>query len=118
MAAINEAYAKGDLPLLILFMEQAEREEKILRESLEEKLVRLKAEYEKICSAVEKLKRELAAVLASDTMRLRQMAEDSKMEGKDLLSGLTGSVMEKGKEKQAELDTLIAEYQDMVSQLK
>lgn len=118
MAAINEAYKKGDFNVLVLYMEQAERDEKIKTETPKEKLARLKQDYEKICQAVKKAQRALQGIIASDIFKLKQTVIEAEAEGRDLLSEMTRSASDKVRETKQELDELITQYQMAVDDLE
>ena len=113
-AAIAEAYKNGDLETLKKYMKQAEREEKIARETPEEKLARLKKDYERILDIIAKLQAELEELKSDETYKLKQTVDQAKEEGKDLLQKLAADIKEEIAENQARLDSLVVEYKNII----
>lgn len=113
-AAVAEAYKNGDLETLKKYMKQAEREEKITKETLEEKLARLKEEYESILAIIAKLRAELEDLKANETYKLMEKVDQAKKESRDLLQELAADIKEEIAEKQAKLDTLVAKYKKII----
>ena len=114
MAAINEAYKKGDLETLKNYMKQAEREERIAKETPEEKLSRLKEDYRILLSVLAKLHSELEDLEASETYKLRQKVSQAKKEGRDLLRELVISIQKDIDKSQRLLDGLISQYKTII----
>ncbi len=114
MSEINEAYKNRDQETLKKYMRQAEREEKIAKESLEEKLARLKEEYDITLGIVTKLHAELEDLKASETYVLKLKVEGAKKEGRELLQELADNIKEELDENQAILDALVAEYKEII----
>jgi len=115
--AINEAYKNSDLEILRKYMSQAEREEKIAKETLEEKLIRLKQDYKLIAAVVAKLRAELEDLKASETYRLKDTVDRAKLEGKDLLQELAAKIKEEIAENQALLERLVVMYRKIIGGL-
>jgi len=113
-AAIAEAYKKGDLETLKKYMKQAEREERIARETSEEKLARLKNDYERVLDIIAKLQAELKELKTDETYKLKEKIDQAKKDGKDLLQKLAADTKEEIAENQARLDNLVAEYKDLI----
>jgi len=110
MTKINEAYKNGDLETLRKYMRQAEREEKIAKETPEEKLARLKKEYKKIETIIAKLRKELNVLKTSETYKIKEKVERAKKKGRDLLQELADHIKSEIKESQEFLDKLIFQY--------
>ena len=117
MSAINEAYKNGDLETLEKYMRQAEREEKIAKETTEEKLARLKQDYEIILGIIAKLSVELAASETSETYKLREKVNQAKKEGGDSLLELATSIQKEIDENQILLDKLVSEYKKTIESI-
>lgn len=92
MAAINEAYEKRDLEALRNYMLESEREEEIARETLLEKIARLKDYYTGLLSTIAGLESELEATLRSDTHALWEKVDTAKKEGRDLLQEIADKI--------------------------
>jgi len=114
MSAINEAYKNGDLETLEKYMRQAEREEKIAKETPEEKLARLKEDYEIMLGIIAKLRAELADSEASETYKLRDKVNQAKKEGRDSLQELATSIQKEIEENQVLLDELVSQYKETI----
>lgn len=118
MAAINEAYGNGDLGTLKKYMRQVEREEKITKEIPEEKLARLKEDYEIILGIITKLRAELEDLVASETYKLKKKVDQAKKEGRDLLQELANSINEEITENQCYLiNELVVKYRKIIGGL-
>ena len=117
MAAINEAYENGDLETLKKYMRQMEREEKIAKETLEEKLARLKKDYEIIRGIITKLHAELEDSKASETYKLKEKVNQAKKKGRDLLQELATNIKEEIVENQMLLDELVIKYRKIIGGL-
>ena len=113
-AAIAEAYRKGDLETLKKYMKQAEREEKIARETPEEKLARLKQEYENLLRIIDKLQTELEELKSDETYKLKEKVDQAKKDGKDLLKKLAADIKQEIAENKSRLDDLVAKYKDLI----
>jgi len=113
-AAIAEAYKKGDLETLKKYMKQAEREEKIARETPEENLARLKKDYERVLDIIAKVQAELEELKSDETYKLKQKVDQAKKDGKDLLQKLAADIREEIAENQSRLDDLVAEYKNLI----
>ncbi len=113
-AAIAEAYKKGDLETLKKYMKQAEREERIAKETPQEKLARLKNDYERLLGIITKLQAELEELRADETYKLKEKVERAKENGKDLLKKLAADLEEEIAENQVRLDGLVAKYKDLI----
>lgn len=118
MADINQAYKNGDIETLKKYMQQVERKEKIAKETPEEKLVRLKDDYETILGIIAKLKEELEALKSDETYKLKEKVDQAKMEGKDLLEQLAFDINEEIAENRAKLDELVSEYKKIIGGLE
>jgi hypothetical protein len=116
-AAIAEAYKKGDLETLKKYMKQAEREEKIAKETPEEKLARLKKDYENLLGIVATLCAELEDLKANETYKLKEKVDQAKKEGRELLHELAADIKEEIAENQAILDKLVVEYKDIIGDM-
>jgi len=112
--SINEAYKKGDLETLKKYMKQVEREERIAKETPEEKLARLKNDYERLLGIIAKLQAELDELKADETYKLKEKVDQGKKDGKDLLQKLAADIKAEIAENQARLDRLIAEYKNLI----
>lgn len=110
MAEINEAYKNSDLETIKKYMRQAEREEKIAKETSKEKLARLKEEYKIIENIITKLQKELVTLKESETFKLNENVENAKKEDRDLLQELADNIKSEIKESQEFLDKLIFQY--------
>lgn len=117
MAQINEAYRNGDLKTLRKYMKQAEREEKIAKETPEEKLSRLKEEYKTLLSIIAELEGESEDLKASETYKLKERVDLAKKEGRDLLQDLSDDIKVEIAENQTKLDELVEEYKRMIGDL-
>ena len=112
--AINEAYKNGDFETLKKYMEQAERKEKIAKETPEEKLARLKEEYNTLLGIIAKLQEELKALKASETYELKEKVDQAKKEGRDRLQELADDIKAEIAENQAIRDELVVEYKKII----
>jgi hypothetical protein len=95
-------------------MNQVEREEKIARETPEEKIARLKKDYELILDIIAKLQEELEELKSDETYKLKQKVDQAKEDGKDLLQKLAADIKDEIVENQTKLDNLVAEYKDLI----
>jgi hypothetical protein len=118
MTIINAAYKEGDLETLRKYMKQAEREEKIAKETKKEKLKRLKEEYDTILGILAKLYLELEDIKNSETYKLKVKVDKAKKEGRDLLKELADDIKEEIKEKQHELAELVMEYKEILNEVQ
>lgn len=116
-SAINEAYQNGDLNTLLKYMKQSEREEQIAKETPEEKLTRLKKDYEVILGIILKMHRELEDLEASETYKLKKKVDQAKEKGRDLLQELSATVTLEISENQRMLDKLVAQYKEIIEGL-
>ena len=116
-AAINEAYRNGDLETLKKYMKQAERREKIAKETPKEKLARLKEEYKIILGIIKKLSIEVEDLKANETYKLKEKVSQAKKEGKDLLQQLAGDIRKEIAENQVRLDNLVTKYRKIIGGL-
>lgn len=114
MSEINEAYKNGDLETLKKYEQKAEREEKIAKETPEEKLARLKEEHRNLLIIIGNLREELAALNMSESYKLREKVEQAREEGVDLLEQLASDIKEEIAENQVILDQLIDEYKEII----
>lgn len=114
---INEAYQNGDLDTLKKYMKQAEREEQIAKEAPEEKLVRLKKDYEIILVIILKIQRELEDLKTSETYKLKKKIDQAKEKGRDLIQELATTINLKISENQKILDKLIAQYKEIIDEI-
>lgn len=114
MAEINEAYKNKDIDTLKKYMMQAEREDRIAKETPEEKLARLKEDYKTILDISAKLQEEIDALQVSETYKLYEKIDRAKNEGRDILEQLAASIREEIEENQAKLDELVAEYRKII----
>jgi hypothetical protein len=115
MAAINEAYAKGDIGMLVIFMEKAERDEKIKTETPEEKLARLQKEDDDLYRMLQKLYKEREEIFTSDAWKLKiRIDEAFELCEPDLLAELTRRALNEIKQKQEELDELVDAYKKAI----
>jgi hypothetical protein len=115
MAAINAAYAKGDLGMLVIYMERAERDEKIKTETAEEKLERLKKEDDDLYHMLEKLRKEREDIFTSDAWKLKMRVDEAaSCDQLDLLAELTKRAINEIKQKQEELDELVDAYKKAI----
>jgi len=117
MAEINEAYKVGDLETLKKYMRQAEREEKMAKETPKEKLERLKEDYETILGIIAKLREELSALKASETYKLKEKVDQAKKEGRDLLEQLAADIRKDIAENREKLDDLVMNYRKIIEGL-
>lgn len=117
MAEINEAYKAKDIERLRSFAERAEREEKIAKETLEEKLDRLKHDDKVLSGIIAKLEAELRSLKLSETYKLLERVQLAKERGADLLQELAAKLKSQIAESQVRLDTLIAEYKELAKNL-
>jgi len=113
-SAINEAYQNSDLNTLLKYMKQAEREERIAKETPEEKLSRLKKDYKIIFGIISKMRRELEDLKASETYKLKEKVDQAKKKGRDLLQELAANIKLEISENQIILDKLIAQYKKIM----
>jgi hypothetical protein len=118
MSKINEAYKNKGLETLNKYMQQAEREEKIAKETPQEKLARLKEEYKIVLNIIAKLKAELNDLKSSETYLLKEKVERAKMEGKDSLEELATSIKEEIAEHEKMLEELITQYKNIGGNLR
>ncbi|MBC8555944.1 MAG: DnaJ domain-containing protein [Candidatus Brocadiales bacterium] len=114
MAEINEAYRNKDLRTLRKYMSRAEREEKIAKETPEETLARLKADYDTILGIIAKRHAELDDFKEGETYKLKMKVDEAKKEDRDLLQRLADNIKEEIDENQALLDGLVAEYKEII----
>ena len=114
---INEAYQNGDLDTLKKYMKQAEREEQIAKEAPEEKLARLKKDYEIILVIILKIQRELEDFKTSETYKLKKKIDQAKEKGRDLIQELATTINLKISENQKILDKLIAQYKEIIDEI-
>jgi hypothetical protein len=114
---INEAYQNGDLDTLKKYMKQAEREEQIAKEPPEEKLARLKKDYEIILVIILKIQRELEDLKTSETYKLKKKIDQAKEKGRDLIQELATTINLKISENQKILDKLIAQYKEIIDEI-
>jgi hypothetical protein len=114
MSRINTAYKNNDLETLRKDMQQVEREEKIAKETPEEKLSRLKEEYEIVTNIVAKLKAELNDFKSNETYIFKEKVESAKIEGRDLLEELANSIKEEITENEKTLEELLAQYKNVM----
>ena len=117
MAEMNEAYKVGDLETLKKYMRQAEREEKMAKETPKEKLERLKEDYETILGIIAKLREELSALKASETYKLKEKVDQAKKEGRDLLEQLAADIRKDIAENREKLDDLVMNYRKIIEGL-
>lgn len=110
MAAINEAYEKRDLEALRNYMLESEREEEIAKETLLEKIARLKDYYAELLSTISGLESELEATLHSDTHALWEKVDTAKKEGQDLLQEMADKIQAEILEDTKTLNQLLARY--------
>lgn len=115
--AINEAYKNGDLETLKKYMRQAEREEKITKETPKEKLDRLKEDHKIFLGIIAKLRAELEDLKASETYKLKEKVDQAKKEDRDLLQKLAANIKEEIAENQARIDELVADYRKIIGGL-
>lgn len=111
---INEAYQNCDLDTLEKYMKKAEREEQIAGETPEEKLGRLKKDYEVILGIILKIYRELEDLKASETYKLKKKVDQAKEKGRDLIQELTTTINLEISENQKILDALVAQYKEII----
>lgn len=116
-ADIIAAYKNSDIETLKKYMRQAEREERIAKETPEEKLARLKEDYKNILDVLAKLRGELEDLKASETYKLKEKVDQAKNEGRDLLQELAASIRAEIAENQKVLDELIAEYKKIIGDI-
>lgn len=114
---INEAYQNGDLDTLKEYMKQAEREEQIAKETPEEKLARLKKDYEIILGIILKIRKEFKDLKASETYKLKEKIDQAKEKGRDLLQELATNIKLEISENQKIVDKLVAQYKEIVEGL-
>jgi hypothetical protein len=114
---INEAYQNGDLDTLKKYMKQAEREEQIAKEAPEEKLARLRKDYEIILVIILKIQRELEDLKTSETYKLKKKIDQAKEKGRDLIQELATTINLKISENQKILDKLIAQYKEIIDEI-
>jgi len=114
MSVINEAYRNKDLSTLKKYMSRAEREEKIAKETPEETLARLKADYDTILGIIAKRNSELEELEKDETYKLKEKVEEAKKEDRDLLQELAGNIKEEITENQALLDGFVEKYKEII----
>ena len=95
-------------------MKQAEREERIAKETPEEKLSRLKKDYKIIFGIISKMRRELEDLKASETYKLKEKVDQAKKKGRDLLQELAANIKLEISENQIVLDKLITQYKKIM----
>ncbi|MEA3421862.1 MAG: RNA polymerase sigma factor region1.1 domain-containing protein [Acidobacteriota bacterium] len=117
MAEINDAYRAKDIERLRSFAERAEREDKIAKETLEEKLDRLKHDDAVLSGIIAKLEAEFRSLKLSGTHKLMKKVQLAKERGHDLLQQLAAKLKSQIAESQVRLDTLIAEYKELAKNL-
>jgi hypothetical protein len=116
MAAVNEAYEKRDLETLRKYMHDAEQEEEIARETLEERLARLKTYYVQLLSTITGLEWELQQTRQSDTYVLREKVVKAREEsGRDLLQEMADTLQAEIRQETKTLSNLIARYKKRIS---
>jgi hypothetical protein len=118
MAAINEAYANGDLAVLVMYMEKAARDEKIKVETPKEKLLRLKKEHKQLQQRLAKLEKERAEILAEELWELRGQVVAARDAGEDLLAELTRRVLNELRQRKEVLEELVTQYGEMAGGLR
>jgi len=111
---INKAYQNGDLDTLEKYIKQVEREEQIAKETPEEKLARLKKDYQVILGIILKMNRELKDLKASETYKLKEKVDQAKEKGRDLLKELATNIKLEISKNQKILDQLIAQYKEII----
>jgi hypothetical protein len=92
-----------------------EKEEKIARETLEEKLERIKDEYYTTIKIIAKLEKELGETKDSNTYLLKEKVDKSKIEGKDLLQDIAKQVQGDIEKKRVILESKRKKYLSMIS---
>jgi hypothetical protein len=119
MATVNEAYEKRDLEALRRYMHEAEKEEEIARETLQEKIARLRAYYAQLLSTITGLEWELQEAGQSDTYALReQVATAKEKEGRDLLQEMADKLQAEIREETKTLNNLLGRYKKRVSTME
>jgi len=96
-------------------MKQLEREEQIAKETPEEKLARLKKDYEVIMGIILKMCREFEDLKASETYKLKEKIDQAKEKGRDLLQELATNIMLEISENQKILGKLVAQYKEIIN---
>jgi len=114
MSKINEAYKNGDLATLRKYMKQAEREEKIAKETPSEKLTRLKGEFKDTLGIITKLREGLEDLKVSETYKLRKKVNTAKKDGRDLLQKLANGLKREIEENQEILNELVIQYKKII----
>ena len=114
---INEAYKNGDLETLKKYMKQVEREEKIAKETPEEKIVRLKKDYEIILGIIAKLYMEMEDLKANESYKLKEKVDQAKKKGRNLLQELATNIKEEITENQMLLNELVVKYRKIIGDL-
>lgn len=114
MAKINEAYKNGDLGTLRKYMKQAEREEKIAKETVSEKLTRLKGEFKDTLEIITKLREELEDLKVSKTYKLRKKVNTAKKDGRDVLQKLANDLKREIEKNQEILNRLVLQYKKII----
>jgi hypothetical protein len=114
---VNEAYENSDVDTLREYLKQALEEERIAKESPQEKLARLKDHYRNILRGEARSRTELEDLKACDTYKLYERCSQAKKDGKDLLEELAASVNSQITENQTLLNDLVAEYKNIVGGL-
>jgi hypothetical protein len=92
-----------------------EKEEKIARETLEEKLERIKDEYYTTIKIIAKLEKELGETKDSNTYLLKEKVDKSKIEGKDPLQDIAKQVQGDIEKKRVILESKRKKYLSMIS---
>jgi hypothetical protein len=113
---IKEAYDRRDIDLLREFKGKLDLEEKKENESPEEKLERLKNEYEKLQTIHKNLIAKLDSLNSSELNKLRVRVEEERSEGRDLLQELADAVEREIELRQEELNELKQEYNEIIMQ--
>jgi hypothetical protein len=119
MATVNEAYEKRDLEALRRYMHEVEKEEEIARETLQQKIARLRAYYSQLLSTIAGLEWELQEAGQSDTYALReQVATAKEKEGRDLMQEMADKLQAEIREETKMLNNLLGRYKKRVSTME
>jgi hypothetical protein len=118
MAAINQAYAQGDIDILILYVEQAEKEDRLKLETPVEKLERLRQDADKLTRMLAELCDERTKIRQTGTWKLKCEVEKKREEGEDLLAELTRRLRNEIKQKEAMLEDLVGRYKKLMGEQK
>jgi hypothetical protein len=117
MAAINEAYSKKDLETLRKYAEKSRLEEKIAKETPEEKLARLKDYFGNLLDYIERLESEIKDFAESDICKLKEKFDKAQEEGEDLFEEIANGVKKEIAENMKILDKLVAKYKKILAKL-